>query len=193
MLNPNNKMILFVGPSGVGKTTLRLRLQADVDLSPGFEYPVSVTTRKRRPEEVRGKEYFFWSQGRFKKSILNGLFVEYSEVHGNSYGTLWSEIQRIWNSGKVPTYDSDVYGLRALGQVIPGGILSVFVFPPSLRELELRLRARKTESEKDLGVRLQNAAGEMKEASMCDFLLVNDDLDVAYALLKKRVQKFVAS
>ena len=170
--------IIFSAPSGAGKTTLVRHLMAQEGLALGFS--VSATTRGPRSGETDGKDYHFLTQEAFASKVAAGEFVEHEEVYeGLSYGTLCSEVERLWRDGRTPLFDVDVVGGQALKRVFGDSALSIFVMPPSLLALEDRLRARGTEDEASLEKRIAKAQQEMEAAPAFDLRLVNDDLDVA--------------
>ena len=170
--------IIFSAPSGAGKTTLVRHLMSKADLALGFS--VSATTRGPRKGEKDGVDYHFLSADDFAEKVKNGEFVEYEEVYeGLSYGTLCSEVERLWRDGRTPLFDVDVVGGQTLKAVFGDSALSIFVMPPSLLALEDRLRARGTEDEASLEKRIAKAQEEMEAAPAFDLRLVNDDLDIA--------------
>ena len=170
--------IIFSAPSGAGKTTLVRHLMTKMELSLGFS--VSATTRGPREGEVNGKDYHFLPPEDFAEKVKNGAFVEYEEVYeGLSYGTLCSEVEKLWRDGRTPLFDVDVVGGQTLKAVFGDSALSIFVMPPSLFALEDRLRDRGTEDEAALEKRIAKAQQELEAASAFDLRLVNDDLDLA--------------
>ncbi|MEC8114090.1 MAG: guanylate kinase [Bacteroidota bacterium] len=170
--------IIFSAPSGAGKTTLVRHLMAQESLALGFS--VSATTRGPRSGETDGKDYHFLTQEAFASKVAAGEFVEHEEVYeGLSYGTLCSEVERLWRDGRTPLFDVDVVGGQTLKRVFGASALSIFVMPPTLLALEDRLRARGTEDEASLEKRIAKAQQEMEAAPAFDLRLVNDDLDVA--------------
>ena len=170
--------IIFSAPSGAGKTTLVWHLMTKTELSLGFS--VSATTRGPREGEVNGKDYHFLPPEDFAEKVKNGAFVEYEEVYeGLSYGTLCSEVEKLWRDGRTPLFDVDVVGGQTLKAVFGDSALSIFVMPPSLFALEDRLRGRGTEDEAALEKRIAKAQQELEAASAFDLRLVNDDLDLA--------------
>ena len=149
-----------------------------MELSLGFS--VSATTRGPREGEVNGKDYHFLPPEDFAEKVKNGAFVEYEEVYeGLSYGTLCSEVEKLWRDGRTPLFDVDVVGGQTLKAVFGDSALSIFVMPPSLFALEDRLRGRGTEDEAALEKRIAKAQQELEAASAFDLRLVNDDLDLA--------------
>ena len=170
--------IIFSAPSGAGKTTLVKHLMSKMELSLGFS--VSATTRGPREGEVNGKDYHFLTSKDFAEKVKNGAFVEYEEVYeGLSYGTLCSEVEKLWRDGRTPLFDVDVVGGQTLKSVFGDSALSIFVMPPSLFVLEDRLRGRGTEDEAALEKRIAKAQQELEAAPAFDLRLVNDDLDLA--------------
>jgi guanylate kinase len=148
------------------------------DLALGFS--VSATTRGPRDGETDGKDYHFLTPEDFAQRVKNGAFVEYEEVYeGLSYGTLCSEVERLWRDGRTPLFDVDVVGGQTLKSVFGDSALSIFVMPPSMLALEDRLRGRGTEDETALEKRIAKSQQEMEAATAFDLRLVNDDLDMA--------------
>jgi guanylate kinase len=167
--------ILFVlsAPSGGGKSTL-LRLLGD---NPDFVYSVSCTTRKPRPGEQHGRDYHFLSVGEFERRMENGDFLEYAKVHGNYYGTLKETVLDGLAAGHDILIDVDIQGAAQIRQNVEGtchaAMVDVFLMPPSMMELERRLRNRGTETEEQLAIRLGNAAGEMAEWRNYRYVIVS--------------------
>ena len=182
--------IIFSAPSGAGKTTLVRHLMSRPELVMGFS--VSATTRSPRGKEQHGRDYFFLSQQEFDAKVRDRAFVDYEEVYdGLSYGTLCSEVERLWRDGRTPLFDVDVVGGQTLKSVFGDSALSIFVMPPSLLVLEDRLRARATENEALLEQRIAKAQLEMAAADAFDLRLVNDDLDVAKQEAEDIVKDFL--
>jgi len=182
--------IIFSAPSGAGKTTLVRHLMSRPELALGFS--VSATTRSPRGTEQHGRDYFFLSQQEFDAKVRERAFVEYEEVYdGLSYGTLCSEVERLWRDGRTPLFDVDVVGGQTLKSVFGESALSIFVMPPSLLVLEDRLRARATENEAVLEQRIAKSQLEMSAAEAFDLRLVNDDLDVAKQEAEDIVKDFL--
>ena len=181
----------IVGPSGSGKTTLvHHLLQQNLPL--GFS--ISATSRAPRGEEKQGKDYYFLSEEDFRKKIEEDAFVEYEEVYqGALYGTLRSEIDRLWSAGKHVLFDIDVVGGLNVKAQYPEKTLSVFVQPPSLEELENRLRKRGTENEHKIQQRLDKSAKELVYAQDFDVILVNDDLETSKREVVRIVKQFLHS
>jgi guanylate kinase len=184
------KSLIFSAPSGAGKTTIvRHLLQLDLDL----EFSVSACSRKPRENEVHGRDYYFMSVEEFRAGIERDEFVEWEEVYRDQYyGTLKSELDRIWNAGKHAVFDVDVVGGRDLKQIFGEDALAVFVKPPSLEVLEQRLRIRSTDTEEKIRTRLAKAASEMEFAGSFDVILVNDRLEDALAEAERVVREFLA-
>jgi len=170
----SGKLIIVSAPSGAGKTTLVRHLLENI---PGLEFSVSCATRNPRPNEIHGKDYYFISTDKFKQKIDNQEFAEFEEVYeGNFYGTLKSEIERIWAKGNSVIFDIDVIGGINLKKIYPENSLSIFIMPPSVEELENRLRNRNTESEEKLQIRVKKAEHELLLASKFDKIIVNKHL-----------------
>jgi guanylate kinase len=185
------KCVIFSAPSGAGKTTI-VRYLLGCNL--GLEFSVSATSRQRREQETHGKDYYFLSVEEFKTRIENGDFVEWEEVYtDNFYGTLKSEIERIWANGKAVIFDVDVEGGLNLKKVFGEKALSIFVKPPSPDSLEKRLRSRATETEDSIARRMGKAAKELTYSNKFDVVLLNDDLDTACHEAKTLVTKFLNS
>ena len=187
---PTGKAVIFSAPSGAGKTTLVRHLMSKTELSLGFS--VSATTRGPREGEVDGKDYHFLSPADFAEKVKNGAFVEYEEVYdGLSYGTLCSEVEKLWRDGRTPLFDVDVVGGQTLKSVFGDSALSIFVMPPSIEALESRLRGRGTEDEANVQKRLGKAVQELEAAPAFDVQLVNDDLETAFAEATQLVSNFL--
>jgi len=174
-----NKAIIISAPSGAGKTTIVRHL---LETNPRLEFSVSACSRPKRGSEVDGHDYFFLSVDEFRRKIKNNEFLEWEEVYpGSYYGTLRSEQERIWNSGKVPVFDVDVVGGDNLKKHFGDSALAIFIRPPSMQVLEQRLRDRATDDEESLQKRLAKAEQEMAYAAKFDAIVVNDDLERAIA------------
>ena len=172
------KLIVFSAPSGSGKTTIVHHLLSEKELNLGFS--ISVTSREKRGNEIDGIDYHFITLRDFKNHIENNDFVEWEEVYKNNfYGTLKSEVERIWSEGKNVIFDIDVRGGLRIKKKYPDQTLAVFVQPPSIQEMENRLRNRKTDSEEKIQERVTKAEREFKFAKDFDVILVNDNLDTA--------------
>lgn len=185
------KLIIFSAPSGSGKTTIVKHL-----LGRGLplEFSVSACTREPRSDEVEGKDYYFISLNDFKSKIDNNDFVEWEEVYPNMlYGTLKSELERIWNSEKHVVFDVDVAGGLNLKKLFGTHAFSIFVMPPSVEELENRLRSRGTNAGEDILTRIEKAHEEILLAADFDFILINDDLDETLKKAYIAVSRFLKS
>ncbi len=186
----SGKAVIFSAPSGSGKTTIVRHL---LKVIPGLEFSISACTRdKRGRTEQDGKDYYFLSVDEFKQKIDNGEFIEWEEVYpGNYYGTLKSEIARIWQAGKAVIFDVDVKGGVNLKNYFKEKALAVFVKVPSLEVLAERLRARGTEDEESLSERLYKAQFELQFEDRFDATIVNDDLQKALQEAEKLVREFL--
>lgn len=185
----SGKLIIVSAPSGAGKTTLVKHLLENLD---SIEFSVSCATRSPRPNEIDGKDYYFISENEFRKRIDNQEFAEFEEVYaGSFYGTLKSEIQRIWDKGKSVIFDIDVIGGINLKKIYPENSLSIFIMPPSVQELENRLRNRNTESEEKLQMRIDKAEKELALAPEFDAILVNNNLEISQKEILELVENFI--
>ncbi len=185
----SNKVIIFSAPSGSGKSTIVSHI---LKLHPEMEFSVSATSRAPRGQERNGIEYHFFTADEFRKMIAEDKFVEYEEVYaGSFYGTLKSEVQRIWDKGHVIIFDVDVNGGVNLKKYFGDKALSVFIQAPSVEELRKRLVARGTDSAEAIAKRVAKASEEMTYADKFDYILVNDDLQKAYAEAEKVVDDFL--
>lgn len=183
------KCIIFSAPSGAGKTTIVHHL---LQQSLGLEFSISACSRDPRPNEVNGKDYYFLGIDGFQDQIQKEAFVEWEEVYkGNYYGTLKSEITRIWEKNNVVIFDVDVIGGLNLKRIFGDNALAVFVQPPSYEELENRLRHRSTESEEKIQQRMNKARTELAYAPEFDQILVNDDLNKACLDAENLVRRFI--
>lgn len=184
------KLLVFSAPSGSGKTTIVRHLLAQPDLN--LEFSISCATREPRGQEVDGKDYYFISWEEFKKHIKAEEFVEWEEVYTNNYyGTLKSEVERIWAKGKNVIFDIDVSGGLRIKSKFPQETLAVFVKPPSVDELKRRLKQRSTESDEKINMRIAKAHVELATAPQFDKIIKNYDLDVAKAEAYELVKQFV--
>lgn len=185
----SNKVIIFSAPSGSGKSTIVSHI---LKLHPEMEFSISATSRAPRGQERNGIEYHFFTADEFRKMIAEDKFVEYEEVYaGSFYGTLKSEVQRIWDKGHVIIFDVDVKGGVNLKKYFGDKALSVFIQAPSVEELRKRLVARGTDSAEAIAKRVAKASEEMTYADKFDYILVNDDLQKAYAEAEKVVDDFL--
>lgn len=184
----DNKVIIFSAPSGAGKSTIVRHL---LQKFPFLEFSVSATSRTPRGKEQDGKEYYFFSADEFRKKITNNELVEYQEVYpGSFYGTLKSEVNRIWAKGHIILFDIDVKGGVNIKKLYGNYAMAVFVQPPSLAVLEERLRRRGTDTEEAIGTRLAKAKEELTYADKFDIVLVNDNLEDSFAKAEKIVTDF---
>lgn len=187
----NGKLFVFSAPSGSGKTTLVKHLLTQ-NLPLGFS--ISATSRSPRGQEIEGVDYYFLSQEAFQKKIEEDAFVEYEEVYnGAFYGTLRSEVERLWSEGKHVLFDIDVVGGLNIKEQFPEETLAIFVQPPSLEELENRLRKRGTETEDKIQQRLDKSAKELIYSQDFDVILVNDNLNTAKQEVVRLVKQFLQS
>ncbi len=186
-----NKMLIFAAPSGAGKTTLVRHLLGKY---PNLSFSVSATTRARRPHEQDGVDYYFISQEAFRRRIENKEFAEWEEVYaGQFYGTLHSEIERLWAMGRDIIFDIDVYGAVRLKKKYPEQALTVFVKPPSRDALIERLRLRGTENEETFAKRIIKADEELAFENKFDVVLVNDVLEDAFRRAENIAETFLFS
>lgn len=168
------KLVIFSAPSGSGKTTVVKHL---LETNPNLQFSISATTRKKRPNEVDGKDYYFLSQEEFESKLANGEFLEYEQVYdGLYYGTLKSEIERIWDNDKSVIFDVDVVGGLNIKRIYGKKALAVFLRPPSVDELMERLKRRETEVEHELEQRIGKANEELKYEKEFDIVLINNIL-----------------
>ncbi len=186
----NGKLLVFSAPSGSGKTTIVKYLLAQKELH--LDFSISATSREKRGDEVDGKDYYFLSAEAFQQKIKENAFVEYEEVYkDNYYGTLKSELDRIWNEGKHVIFDIDVIGGLEIKRQFPDKTLAIFVSPPSVEELERRLRFRQTETEEKIQMRLAKAEREIAESDKFDVILKNYDLENAKTDAYKLVSDYL--
>ena len=189
MEQQKRKVFIFSAPSGSGKTTI---VRALLDAGLPFSFSISATSRSPRLTEEQGKDYYFISPEEFKQRVANDEFIEWEEVYENiSYGTLKSEIDRIFESGKYPIFDVDVVGGLSLKKYFGDDALSVFVQAPSIEIIEERLRNRSTDDEASIQKRLAKSELEMSYASKFDIIIVNDQLEKAIEETKKQIQEFL--
>ena len=190
--NKNGKLIVFSAPSGSGKTTIVRHLLGIKELD--LDFSVSATSREARGQEIHGKDYYFISLEEFKTHIKKHDFLEWEEVYrDNFYGTLNSEIERIWALGKNVIFDIDVAGGLRIKRKYPEETLAVFVKPPSIDELKIRLKKRSTETDEKINMRIAKASVELATAPQFDKIIKNYDLDEAkneaYMLVKDFLKK----
>ncbi len=184
------KLIVFSAPSGSGKTTIVRHLLKDDNLNLAFS--ISATSREKRGTEEHGKDYYFLSLKDFKQNIKDDDFLEWEEVYrDNFYGTLKSEVERLWALGKNVIFDIDVSGGLRIKRKFPRQTLAVFVKPPSIDELKIRLKKRKTESEDKINMRIAKASAELATAPLFDVIIENDNLEKALTEAENLVGAFV--
>jgi|SRR5690606_15583707 len=184
------KLIVFSAPSGSGKTTIVRHLLGIDELNLAFS--VSAASREPREHEINGKDYHFMSIQDFKKHIKADDFLEWEEVYrDNFYGTLKSEVERLWAEGKNVIFDIDVSGGLRIKKKFPEQTLAVFVKPPSIDELKIRLKKRSTESEDKINMRIAKASAELATAPQFDVIIKNNDLDVAKQEAFNLVKNFI--
>ncbi|QCX01620.1 guanylate kinase [Aggregatimonas sangjinii] len=184
------KLLIFSAPSGSGKTTIVKHLLEQTELNLAFS--VSATSRPRRGKEKNGEHYYFITVSEFKKHIRNDDFLEWEEVYrDNFYGTLKSEVDRLWAEGKNVIFDIDVAGGLRIKKKFPEKTLAVFVKPPSIDELKIRLKKRSTESDDKINMRIAKASVELATAPQFDKIIKNYDLDTALGEAYELVADFI--
>lgn len=184
-----NKVVIFSAPSGSGKTTL---VKYCLEHFPQLAFSVSCTTRLPRGEEQNGIDYHFITPQEFRAKIAAAGFVEYEEVYTDKfYGTLKDEVERIWNSGKTVIFDVDVQGGISLKKYFKDAALSIFIMPPSIEELERRLKNRGTDDDETIKTRLAKAAEEISYQQKFDVIVVNDDIQSAKNQLNSLISTFL--
>ena len=184
-----NKLIVFSAPSGAGKTTL---VKYILKTFSEIEFSISATSRKARGEEKDGKDYHFLSSEEFKARIKNDEFIEYEEVYGgNYYGTLKSEVNRIWKEKKIAIFDIDVVGGANIKDMYPNETLSIFVMPPSIDILHKRLIERGDVSKEEIDVRIKKAESELDYASKFDNIIINNDLEESKKIAHTLIKEFI--
>lgn len=183
------KIIIVTAPSGAGKTTIVKKVLANMPL---LAFSISASTRTPRATEVHGKDYYFLSSDEFHRQIEEGAFAEYEMVYaGKYYGTLKSELERIWRNGQIPMVDIDVKGALSIKEKYHNNALTIFIQPPSLDALRVRLGERGTETQASLDERLAKARYELAFSHEFDRIVVNDELEKAYEEVKKLVTDFL--
>src|SRR5579872_2348550 len=188
-MSQNGKLIIFSAPSGAGKTTIVQHLLKKI---PELEFSISATTRKPRGDEEDGKDYYFISKQEFLHRIAKKQFVEFEEVYsGTFYGTLRTEIERIWNHGKTVIFDIDVEGGLHLKRKYEELALAIFVQPPSLEVLKQRLGDRGTDNTEKLKERFEKSEKELNYAPQFDIILKNHDLQTACEQAEELVRNFL--
>ncbi len=186
------KLIVFSAPSGSGKTTIVRHLLQQEDLNLAFS--VSAASREPRGNEQHGRDYYFISIEDFKKHIKADDFLEWEEVYrDNFYGTLKSEVERLWAEGKNVIFDIDVSGGLRIKRKFPDQTLAVFVKPPSIDELKIRLKKRSTESDDKINMRIAKASAELATAPQFDVIVKNHDLETAQQEAYELVKEFISN
>ena len=187
---PQGKLIVFSAPSGSGKTTIVRHLLAQKELN--LEFSVSATSREKRGTEVDKKDYYFLSSDAFKKHIKSDGFLEWEEVYrDNFYGTLKSEVERIWALGKHVIFDIDVSGGLRIKRKFPDQTLAIFVKPPSIDELKIRLKKRQTETQDKINMRVAKASAELATGPLFDCIIENDVLEIAQKEAYEKVANYI--
>ena len=185
----SGKLIIFSAPSGTGKTTI---VHALTERFPRLEFSISATSRQPRHNEQHGRDYYFLSAEEFRKACEEERFVEWEEVYaGTRYGTLKSEMERIWRKGNIILFDVDVMGGIRLKSIFGANALSIFVMPPSVAALRERLTGRGTDSPETIEKRIAKAEQEISYADRFDYVVINDDLQQAIAEVETLVAKFI--
>ncbi len=188
-MEPRGKTIVVAAPSGAGKTSIVRGLLAQHSF---LAFSISATTRKKRPHEVDGKDYHFFTNEQFHAKVENGDFLEYEEVYKNTfYGTLYAEVNKIWAENKHIIFDVDVEGALNIKETFGDNCLNLFIKPPSLYTLYERLKNRNTETEESLQKRITKAEKELKYQTKFDQIVINDKLDVAINDASKIVCEFL--
>lgn len=187
----NKKLILLAAPSGSGKSTIaHYILKANSNL----EFSISAATRKPRGLEKNGVDYYFISVEDFEEKIKQQAFVEWEMVYeGKYYGTLKSELERIWNENKVPVLDIDVKGAIRVKNIYGDQCLTLFIMPPSVEELRKRLIHRNTDSPENIEIRINKASYEISFKDSFDKIIVNEDIDTACKEAEKVIEAFIFS
>jgi guanylate kinase len=188
--NSLKKLIIITAPSGAGKSSITRYL---LDKISNLSFSVSATTRAQRSYEVNGRDYYFISEDEFKNKISKQEFVEWEMVYkGKYYGTLYSELQRIWDQDKMPVLDIDVKGAIHVMQQFAGRCLTIFVQPPSIIELQRRLESRGTETMETLEARLNKASYELSFSHQFNHIIINENLEKACTETELIVRNFVS-
>jgi len=183
------KLVIFSAPSGAGKTTI---VHAMLDQVVELEFSISACSRPIRKNEVDGKDYYFLGIDGFEEKIREEAFLEWEEVYKDHYyGTLRSEVDRIWANGKHVIFDVDVYGGLNIKQQYQDQALAIFVMPPTVEILEERLRNRSTDSEDNIQKRMDKARHEISKAGEFDKIIINEDLDAAISEALEEVKEFI--
>ena len=178
-----SRFIVLSSPSGGGKTTIAKMLIKRYD---EMSISISATTREKRPQEKEGKDYFFLSKDQFNENVQNDNFLEYEEVHGDFYGTLKNRVEELVDRGKTVIFDIDVKGAISIKKKYPEAIL-LFIKPPSLEELKVRLNKRKSENEEAINKRLGRIEFEYEQAEYFDHIIINDNLHQTIEQIEKLI------
>jgi len=190
MGNNQGKVLIFTAPSGAGKTTIARHVILKYDK---LSFSISATTREPRQYEENAVDYYFLSIEDFKKNIEDDRFLEWEEVYkGKYYGTLKSEVKRIWDEGRIPVFDVDVKGATTIKKHFANNALAIFVKPPSIDALAFRLRKRKSETAESFNTRIEKSQFEMTFENNFDLTLVNDILEDSLKEAEKIVSKFIS-
>jgi len=189
--NYMNKVIIFSAPSGSGKTTL---VKHSLEVFNELQFSISCTTRQPRGSEVHAVDYHFLTPDEFRQKIAENAFVEFEEVYTDKYyGTLKSEVEKIWNEGKTVIFDVDVKGGISLKKYFGEQALSIFIEPPSIEELERRLISRNTDDAETIKTRVEKAEEEMSYAKEFDKIVINSDLNEAKKEIESLIKNFIGS
>lgn len=185
----HEKLVIISAPSGAGKSTIVGRVLPEMK---NLEFSISATSRLPRGAEKHGEHYYFLTPNEFRKAVSDDAFIEWEEVYPNNfYGSLKSEVERLWKDGKAVIFDIDVVGGLNLKKQFGDKAIAIFIQPPSVKDLENRLRGRGTDSEEKIQTRLGKAKEELARAAEFDVVVVNDDLDKATAEVKKVIKEFL--
>lgn len=184
---PSGKIIVIVAPSGAGKTTIARKLLKEF---PRLRFSTSATTRDRRTGEKHGVHYFYMSDEEFDGTIENNGFLEWEKYSGNRYGTLRSEVDKLMKKGYFPLLDIEVKGALNIKKMYGDDCVSIFIRPPSIKELKKRLIKRGSETKQSLKKRLKRAEQELTYANQFDYVVINDDLETAYKQVKTIIKSF---
>jgi guanylate kinase len=185
----SGKMIVICAPSGTGKSTLLNKLKEEI---PELIWSVSCTTRPMRKAEIHGKDYFFLKEESFKRQIENDEFIEWAKVHSNYYGTSKRFVREGLEKDWKMLFDLDVQGADAMKKIYGQEVKVIFIEPPSIEELEKRLRTRGTDSDSVILERIQNARLELQRKHDFDYIIMNDDMEGAYIKLRALVKGIIA-
>lgn len=186
---PKGKLLIFSAPSGSGKSSI-VNYLLEKNLS--LEFSISATSRKQRGTEINGKDYYFISAGEFKQRIANDEFVEWEEVYKDHfYGTLKSELNRIWEKGNNVVFDVDVAGGLNLKNIFKERAVAFFIMSPSIKILEERLINRGTDSPESIKMRVSKATHELEAKNRFDYIIINDELEKACKLAEDHIKDFL--